>query len=98
LDHDPQTLAGFADAALEKRLNAESFPNHARVYVGPAKREARRPGWNVKPGDFSQGIEDFFRDAITEIFLIVFGTKVGEWQNGDRVNLRLCFFGALSDL
>src|SRR6516225_3738280 len=40
LDHDPQTVSGFADAALEKRLNAESFPNHARVYVGPAKHEA----------------------------------------------------------
>src|SRR5262249_59606061 len=36
LDHDPQTVSGFADAALEKRLNAEPFPNHAPVSFRPA--------------------------------------------------------------
>src|SRR5262249_61803551 len=40
LDHDPQTVSSFTDAALKKRLNAETLPNLARVYVGPAKREA----------------------------------------------------------
>ena len=40
LDDDAQSVSGFADAALEKRLNAEAFPNLARVHVRSAKREA----------------------------------------------------------
>ena len=40
LDHDPQTVSGFADTAVKERLNAETFPNLTRVHVRSAKREA----------------------------------------------------------
>src|SRR5438128_2046330 len=96
LDEDAQSVSGFADAALEKRLNAETFPNLSRVHARSAKREARCAGRNAEPGDLVQRIENFLCDAITEVFLIVLRAEIGEWQDGDRANPCFSFFGGLS--
>ena len=42
----------------------------------------------MKPSDFGQRIEDFLRDTITEVLLIVLRDEISERQNGDRANSR----------
>src|SRR5437870_5870921 len=92
LDDDAQSVSGFADAALEKRLNAETFPNLSRVHARSAKREARCPSRNAEPGDLGQCIENFLCDTITEVFLIMLRAEVGERLDGDRANPCVSFF------
>src|SRR6476620_9617462 len=95
LDADADALSSFSDTAVKKRLNAKTLPDLARIQADSAKCEAGCSGRNVETADLTEGVEDFFCNTITEVFLVAFRAEICERQDSDRADF---FFSSLGPL
>ncbi len=84
LRSDTHTIARLAHAALENRLYAQPSADLSDVQIFPLKRERRRSRDHLHVGNASQRVDDFLRNPVAEVLLILARTHVDERQYGDR--------------
>lgn len=91
LDGNAEPVSSLADAALQERLNAESFPDLTRVHSPGAEGEAGGSGRDPETFHPGQRVQNLFRDTVAQILLIARGAEIGEGQHRDRARALLSF-------
>ena len=77
LDSNPQPLAGFPDAPIEKRADAELPRRRAAVHLSIAK--TKRGGARSGPQSIhaAERVDNLLRDSVTEVGLVGLRAQVG---------------------
>ena len=78
-----QPVARFTHAAFEHRVDLQLASDLDDVLAFPFKRKGGGPRRHSKRFDFTQSINDFLGDAITEKFVLRIVAHVNEGENGD---------------
>ena len=85
---DPHLLAGLPHAALQDVRDVELLADHPQVFVPSLELERRGAPDHAQLGQLRQQVEQFLRQAIREVFLVLARTHVRERQHRD--GLRRC--------
>jgi hypothetical protein len=81
---DADARAGPAYAPFQHVRDAQRFGNPTDVLFFAAESERRSTRDHLQPGNLRQQVNDFFRQTVAEIFLLLVRAHVSEGQNGDR--------------
>ncbi|HKJ75191.1 MAG TPA: hypothetical protein VKA19_13840 [Alphaproteobacteria bacterium] len=81
---DPHHIAVRPDAAFENVVDAERLANLPKVVVLSLEGEGRGSPGDLELRNARKNVEDFFRDAVREIALVVLGRHIDKGKNGHR--------------
>ena len=84
LSGDAKAVAHLADAALENRRDLQLPSDLADVLVLSLERERRRARRDAQRLNLGQSVDDLFRHAVGEVFVLRIGAHVRERQHRDR--------------
>ena len=83
LRRDAKPVAGFPHAALQHRVDLESASDLADVLVFFLERERGRARRHSECLHLAQGIDDLFRDAVAEVFVVRIVAHVHKSEHSD---------------
>ena len=81
---DAHALAGPADAAFEHRRHVERLRDRRDVDVLALERERRRARRDAQAADLGQHVQQFLRQPVGEVLVLLVAAHVDERQHGDR--------------
>ena len=84
LRRDADSIACPPHAPFEDCEHVERFRDSSDVLILASEREGGGTGDDAQPGDASQRVEDFLREAVAEVFVFLVRAEVGERQDSDR--------------
>lgn len=84
LGGNAQPFTRLSYAPLHDGANIQCSSYVAYVWRFPGELKRGGPGGNMRPGRTRQGVDDFLRNSLAEIFLIMTRAEVQERQNCDR--------------
>src|SRR5882757_1695414 len=82
---DPDARARLAHTAFDDVTGSKPLPNRSEVIALALELKRRSAAYHLEAGYFCEQIENLFRHAIGEIFLIFLLAHISEWQHRDRL-------------
>src|SRR5262245_27148429 len=80
---DPQSLTGSAHAPFQDLIDTQPGRKNFDVEILSSHGKRRSARSNANTSQLSQSINELFRDAVAEVFLVSFRTQIRKGQYGN---------------